>query len=329
MRQEFTIGVWSDTPGDSAVVQSMLGLIGERTGNGWTFTDAPEVDLLLVGKPDIESADSVHRRGVVHGYLLEDAQGRPHGDALTAVRPLRAMPFLDLLLEAARQLKIRRPPPFASLFSAADDAGRGMHHMELAKALHTLRGRATTQGVALLSASGATLATMHFRRKAMVSPHELPSLLDLIHNRVAYIEGRSNLAWEAVCMQRRQTSLDAFCWGLGGDLGMRHGLVPWLQHDTAIRLIGWPDFGQIGADRVGMKLSALLTRTPMTALQMTRKTGFELNQVIGFINSAALCGLVATGSQYVSRPAPLQANPLVEPQQRRSVIARIRKKLGL
>ena len=122
-------------------------------------------------------------------------------------------------------------------------------------------------------------------------------------------------------------SLDALCWKVGATLADSVGLAPWLKSDGVYWLLGWPDFGAIGADRYGMRLSPAMLADPMSPLHLSEKTKVGLREVSSFFNSVSVSGLLIEAVDSAPRPAPVSTPPVNSP--RRSMFSMLRAKLGL
>lgn len=325
-KKEWKVGVWSDSLQDPAVVRSMLSLLGKGTANRWSFSDSSSADLLLLGNssvslPPSQATDSSR----IVARLLEPGESPGGDDVLAVNRPLRAMPFINLLDEAARRLHALRTR--AAVEQEQESASLDQFQPQLAagEALHVLRRVGFAKPMALMSADGSMLAMIDIRSAALASVHGMSELLERIGRQFQRVEPRTENEWEQALPQSPPQSLDVLCWQLGKNLAHRLGLAPWLQKDESYHLASWPDFGAIGNDRVGFKLSAQLTRSPLTPHQLCAAASVSFSEVASFLNSASLCGLLAAGPAAQPRNAPARA-PVPG---RRSMIARLRSRLGL
>lgn len=336
-KKEWKVSVWSDSLQDPAVVRSMLSLLGKGTANRWSFSDPSSADLLLLGNssvflPPSQATDSSR----IVARLLEPGESSGGGDdALSVNRPLRAMPFIDLLDEAARRLHALRTSAALARVQAQQQAQERIEALPdldpspsvlaAAHALHRIRMRRFVTPMALMSADGSMLAMIDIRSAALASVHGMSELLERIGRQFQRVEPRTASNWEQALLQSPRQSLDGLCWQLGKNLAHHFGLAPWLQKDELYRLAHWPDFGAIGNERVGFKLSAQLTRQPLTPHQLCAAASVSFSEVASFLNSASLCGLLAAGPAAQPRNAPARA-PVPE---RLSMIARLRSRLGL
>ena len=323
MAEKLTINVWSDSQEEHAVVRSMLSILGSSTGNEWSFTDSPSADLFLLGNCSTEPR-LVPGSSRVIARFLNAGESQSDDDSLTLARPLRAMPFLDLLNEAARRL---RSMPVVQAFSLSIDPvleSQFQPQLVWAQTLREIRTSGNLRPFALVGLDGAVLALINLSRAAISSSYGGDLHTHLKTNPVTF-EVRSVLQWEQATLNHTPQSLDVLCWRTGSSLSEWNGLAPWLNKNEGYRMIGWPDFGSIGTDSVGIKLSALLAKRSLTPLQLCAGSGVSFSQVTGFLNSASLCGLLA------HMPVP-QASVAVReaaPPERLSMIGRLRQKLGL
>ena len=324
MAEKLTINVWSDSQEERAVVRSMLSILGSSTGEEWCLTDSPSADLFLLGNSSTEPRLVPGRSRVVARFLTA-GESQSDDDSMTLARPLRAMPFLDLLNEAARRL---RSMPVVQAFSLSVDpvlVSQFQPQLVWAQTLREIRTSGNLRPFALVGLDGAVLALINLSRAAISSSYGVGDLHTHLKTNSARFEVRSVLQWEQATQNHTPESLDVLCWRTGSSLSEWNGLAPWLNKNESYRLIGWPDFGSIGTDSVGIKLSALLAKRSLTPLQLCAVSGVSFSQVTGFLNSASLCGLLAHVPVALASLAVSQAAP----PERLSMIGRLRQKLGL
>ena len=326
MTDSWTLSVWSDSPQDQAVVQSMLSLMRGGLTDHWSYGDAATADLLVLGKsssrpPRLDDDDSY-----VVAQLTEPGSTPLVESALKVSRPLRAMPFLDLLHEASSRL---RAIAASQSFPSTDNAPLSVNPVQLllvaGKALFDLRRSRHRQPVAVIADDGSLMAMIDQERGAVASEFNAAQLLNKIGQQFGRLQLHTNHTWNGAQTRWPLHPLDGLCWQLGQKLGQQIGLVPWLQNTTPYRLISWPDFGAIGSDRLGFKLSAQLSHKALTADQLCQVSGVNPQVVAAFLNSTLLCGLLVTAPDSVpAAPAARQPAP-----ERLSMISRLRLKLGL
>lgn len=326
MTDSWTLSVWSDSPQDHAVVQSMLSLMQGGLTDHWSYGDAATADLLVLGKfssrpPRLDEHDSY-----VVAQLTEPGITPLIESALKVSRPLRAMPFLDLLHEASIRLRaIAASPAFPSTDNAPLSVSPDRLQLIAGKALFELRHSRHRQPVAVIADDGSLMAMIDPERGAVASESSAAQLLDRIGQQFGRLQQHTNHTWDGAQSRWSLHALDGLCWQLGQKLGKQIGLAPWLQSTTPYRLISWPDFGAIGSDRIGFKLSAELSLKAMPADQLCQVSGVNPQVVASFLNSVSLCGLLVTAPD--SAPAaPAARQPAPE---RLSMISRLRLKLGL
>ena len=323
MAEKLTINVWSDSQEERAVVRSMLSILGSSTGDEWCLTDSPSADLFLLGNSSTEPRIVPGRSRVVARFLTA-GESQSDENSLTLARPLRAMPFLDLLNEAARRL---RSMPVVQAFSLSIDPvleSQFQPQLVWAQTLREIRTSGNLRPLALVGLDGTVLALINLSRAAISSSYGEDLHTHLKTNTVTF-EVRSVLQWEQATQNHTPRSLDVLCWRTGSSLSEWNGLAPWLNKNEGYRMIGWPDFGSIGTDSVGIKLSALLAKRSLTPLQLCAGSGVSFSQVTGFLNSASLCGLLAH-VPVVQASLAVRQNA---PPERLSMIGRLRQKLGL
>ena len=324
MADKLTINVWSDSQEERSVVRSMLSILSANTGDEWHFTDSPSADLLLLGSSSIEPQSAAGTAHVVARFL-NAGDPPPGGDTLTLTRPLRAMPFLDMLNEAARRL---RALPAVLAFSPTIDPtllNQFQPQLTFAQCMRDVRASGMLRPFALVGADGAELALVNLARAAVSSISGVGELHTQLKTNFVRFEPRTVRDWEQAVVQDTPQSLDVLCWRTGSSLADWNGLVPWLSKNEGYRMIGWPDFGSIGTDSVGIKLSALLVKRSLTPLQLSAASTVSFSQVVSFLNSASLCGLLASAPPAQARVA----TRLAPAPERLSMIGRLRQKLGL
>ncbi len=302
----------------------MLAILGTKAEDEWHFTDSPSADLLLLGNSSVAPRSSGGNAHVVARFL-NVGDPIPDGDTLAVQRPLRAMPFMDLLNEAARRL---RTLPAVQAFSPTIDPAlldKFQPQLSLAQSLRDVRASGMLRPFALVGSDGSAIALVNIARAAISSSYGAGDLHKHLKTNFVRLEPRTVRDWEQAVLDDTPQSLDVLCWRTGNSLADWNGLVPWLKKNESYRMIGWPDFGSIGTDSVGVKLSAILVKRSLTPLQLSAATSVSFSQVVGFLNSASLCGLLAPAPPAQARVA----TRLAPPPERLSMIGRLRQKLGL
>ena len=324
MGHKLTINVWSDSQEERSVVRSMLSILGASVEDEWHFTDSPSADLLLLGNSSVEPRSAAGGAHVV-ARLLNAGDPLPSGDTLVVRRPLRAMPFMDLLNEAARRL--RTLPAVQALSMTIDPTllDQFQAQLSLAQSLHDVRASGILRPFALVGTDGSEVAFMNLARAAFSSSYRMGELLVHLKTNPVRLEPRTVRDWEQAVIQDAPQLLDVLCWRIGNSLADWNGLVPWLKKNENYHMTGWPDFGSIGADSVGVKLSAILVKRSLTPLQLSSASGVSFSQVVSFLNSVSICGLLASAPPAQARVA----TRLAPPPERLSILGRLRQKLGL
>lgn len=125
--------------------------------------------------------------------------------------------------------------------------------------------------------------------------------------------------------QANIVSLEAFMWFCGMQFSTRT-LLPWLATWTGFRLNRWPDFGKLPSTRQHLRLATLLTQQAHTLESLVGNAAVPQDEVVAFLNTAFLCDWLREDS---SVPVPVAAKPPPAPQHAKSIIGRIRARLGL
>lgn len=351
---QWGVSVLSNSPHDGAVVTSMLNLLRASTGDCWIIVEPEKAHFLLIASGMTVSALSGTTAPRVTAQLLEIDEPALGGAGLLIRRPLRAMPFLELLQEVDSRLRelaiplkhfpadvepiptlslsegtteVLTPPTWAPSDSTALGAPTfGVQPPQaLGWCLHSARKGSNSSTIVLIDRDGSELAAINVARASFASVYPLDELVLRIQTGFRKAEMRALSAWDSF-PGGTPLALDLLCWNVGKIIGTQAGLAPWLNGDQAYRVISWPDFGVIGLDRVGMKLSAHLAQKCLTAQQLSSVSGVDLGAVFSFLNSTSLCGLLVAGP--AKQPFVRSASAAELPQQR-SMFTRLRTKLGL
>lgn len=334
------ISVWDGTVTEIALIRSMISLLQGKTDQLWVMGEDSSAGLVLTGNL---ASDRSERKPlpVKTGHRLAAlllAQDDPDvaGAVLCIRRPIRVMPLIELLNEAGKQLAQQRVSGYqpvhtqpVAVFPPASLPTSPL--VAAAQALRQLRKNPTTsRPTALLNNTGGVMAVVHAGPGIVITSLALGELVKSIGQTFRSIQPVGLPPnQQAGLMDIAPQSLDALCWKVGIELLNTAGLASWLNNDTVYRLMGWPDFGAIGADRHGMRLSAAMLAQPMSLLQLSEKTRIGLHEVSGFFNSASVSGLLVEAVDVVLRPAPVSAPTAAVNAPRRSMISMLRSKLGL
>ena len=323
MSNEWTVSVVSEYPEEVAVVRSMLSILQGNCADRWRYVEVDSVDsadLVLMSSRGADGASSQLGNGQVLAQLLSPGEA-PNGGGLALQRPVRAMPFLDFLNTASEQLRsLRNVQPQAS------GPYRSTPLVAVCHALADLRKTSTfRRPLGLVDKTGTQVAAVNANRGAVAVPYGLDETVERLSQDFAQAVPLTARGWEDAIAVNQEQHLDKLCWKLGQELARQEGLACWLRNAPSFRLLAWPDFGAIGTDRAGIRLSAHLSQRVLTPDALALATGLGQEEVVGFLNATSLCGLLVYSSGPVSRPRPLSARP---PEQL-SVIARLRSRLGL
>lgn len=319
----WTLNVSSVAPDEQAVVRSMMALLQGRFADPWSFAEPHEADLFLMRGPDTSTPRRAAGGQFVIVRFLDPSDPRPVDDTLTVERPLRAMPFLELLNEAGRrlgELKARAGP------QSTPSRGDGTKPMFAAARLHQLRVIGPQAGTAaLVAADGSELAIVLPNRGVVASLLPFSTLLEQLDKSFEpFLPLRELNQRQSLVVEHHSQPFDGLCWLAGVALARSAGLAPWLNKDDAYRLVAWPDFGVIGADESGFRLSAILAKRAMTPASLASATRLTFEQVASFLNAASICRLLVKGELQTTGKADAGPTPT-----QRSLIGRLRAKLGL
>ncbi len=317
----------------------MMTLLSGKTDQEWVPGEDSSRGLVLTGNAVSDSGHNAlpTKTGArVLALLLSQDDPEVGGVALSIRRPIRVMPLIELLNEAGKRLaeQASAEPTFVRtqpMTTFPPGTPQVSPHIATAHVLRELRQNPkTAQPTALMNNAGMVIAVVH------VGPGTVTATLPL--DDLAKVMAQSFTASKPLAMVPNAEvrlkdvapqSLDALCWKIGAGLVNSIGLAPWLKDDVVYRLLSWPDFGAIGADRYGMKLSAAMLANAMSPIQLSEKTKVALQDVNSFFNSVSVSGLLSEVEGSALRPAPLPTTPAAANAPRRSMFSMLRSKLGL
>lgn len=142
------------------------------------------------------------------------------------------------------------------------------------------------------------------------------------------IEPASDAALQAAAASGKSVPLLRLWWQAA--LAAHPGILPdGVTPDTPVALHRWPDLGAVGHQPHYAALCARITRSALAPAELARQSGIHADTVADFLRASAFCGYLEirpaadTPSALATEPAP--AEPAAQP----SLIARIKKRLGL
>ncbi len=125
------------------------------------------------------------------------------------------------------------------------------------------------------------------------------------------------------------TSAEGLLWAIGITRS-RNTLLQRLYETRPYRLQRWPDFGLIGRRSLDLRCAALLTQRELTPSNLSQLSGMPLSVIGGFLNAAALCGLLEAGSATAQVPNTTRGiNADSPPSRLGGMLRRIRQALAL
>jgi hypothetical protein len=330
------VSVWGGSPTEDALIRSLVHLLLGRTNDAWTVGEQATVGLVLIGNA-AEASLPVPTGPRVSAEILKSNESASVGVTLTITRPIRVLPLIDLLNEAGNRLRAESAHHFQQalvmpqIMVTPTPAVQFSSAISAAQTLQNLRQQAgMVESTALLTATGAVIAVIHVGPGVVFSTLPLNELVTALEQQFQDSKPLSSLGVDVSgLIELPPQSLDALCWKIGASLVNSVGLAPWLHITATYRMLGWPDFGAIGVDRHGLKLSAAMLAKPISPELLHEKTQLSLTDVFSFFNSASVSGLIAAAIDATAKPvsAPPPTVAVVAP--RRSMIALLRSKLGL
>lgn len=320
-----------------SLIRSMISLLDGRTEHKWVVGEDASAGLVLVGNGAADQLERkplpVKRGARLAALLLSQDDPDMGGAALCIRRPIRVMPLIELLNEAGKQLAQQRTADYQPVHTQpiAVFPPAPMPTLPLVAAAQALRelrqNPKASRPTALLNSAGEVVAVVHAGPGIVIASLALSELVKSIEQTFSGVQSVGLPPnQQAGLMGIAPQSLDSLCWKVGIGLANTAGLAPWLNSNCVYRLTGWPDFGAIGADRHGMRLSAAMLAQPMSLVQLSEKTRIGVPEVSSFFNSASVSGLLV---EAVPRPAPKSAPTAAVLAPRRSMISMLRSKLGL
>jgi len=304
----------------------MLALLQGQTRELWQWATGNEpADLLIIGSRDIEPASLSTARG--HGRLCAASGSRVEAGDLELPQPLRPRTLAGLLDHAS--ITLDQPSPASP--SRAESAERNLSDPDaitqtLADLLYSITQRPTTdQEATTIDLDGRALMCIDPSRSRV----RLASVADAI-KAACRRDARVHAARPDDLPHTDAQPLAPVLWSIG--LAHDQALVAPIRSIDSVIARRWPDFGRLPHRREHMRLTAHLSRQPMSTDQLTAVAEVPAPVVIGFVNAMLLGGLASIS------PANIQARqePLIRirsqpaaPVARSALLARIRARLGL
>lgn len=259
-------------------LKETLLLLRGKTFDRWEYSDELIADVVVYDESNALAQAMVRRAN--SGQMLFSSSGSDeHGFSLRppfgASRLIRCLDHASQQLGASSASAEERGDSLAQRLDTAMRAP-GM----LAVAIHT-------QGLSGLIKPGS--GTLHWPQA--MSVEETAALLS------GTVEVRKLSAADLPTLLRIEaeatvtTPAESLLWAIGVTRSKNTLLQ---RFDTAhcYRLQRWPDFGVLGRRSLDLRCAALLTQRELSLSSLSLLAGMPLGVIGGFLNAAALCGLL-------------------------------------
>ena len=294
---------------DAAVMASMIGLLQGRTAMQWTLTTPNLADFLVVGPEPVQAVlTSWQASGKPWVAVVRSGDARPP-TAHTLQLPMRMFPLLTLLeeLEDLVVVQTLAPAPVGNaqpVNSANWQFPSLLHQAKLATAYGSWRRAGQLYVRDDASAFACEQADFEALRRGELSLTRFEQSLP---------EPPAN------CAKR---PIEELMWFIGWWADSQQ-LAPWLAAHAHHRLRQWPDFGNLQASQIQLRLASMVVARAWTVDELVDGHGFAREQVTRFMNAASLSGLLIE-----SVPAPKLIAPKANGFLAR-LVENMRSRLGL
>lgn len=291
---------------DQVLLRSMLGLLPGHTTDEWTFGSADEpADLVIVH--DEADMPPAWRSGNGSAGLL--VAGRRADADLVFPFPLRPRNLAEFLDEASRRLDGGQPPSSSTRQAPT-----------LAELLFRHQASPPASGaLVFLAADDDELFTLCRSGLHVRDPDRVVALAERCDIAVRPRDDcHGAVHGEAV-------PGDLLRWKVG--LASTHRLVIGPGPRSRLRLLQWPDFGQLPHRSDHVRMTAHLARQPLAPTELADRTGCPTADAIGLANALLMQGCVQVTVDSAPASAPDSTRPV--PARPPGLLTRIRARLGL
>lgn len=318
------LGTQGLTLREELLLMTMLRLVRPSNASGqmhWHFVSDQPCDVCVGTTPKPHN-------GTLHVLALH--HGDPDaGERLSLHFPLRVAAVEALIDQVERRLTQEPRPqpqpqvlPAPALPTGAGDADPSLVSPALRFADQVQRELAAGREIVELSVPGKSplLVIECWRRQFLLPAERAPAQstdawLPAIEPLLSHCEFRHpvGLRDRYLTLPAPRRTVERLLWGLGMLTRGPH-LLAALAGRQRFQLKHWPDFGALGTPGRFIKLAALLVRQSSTLAELAATSKMPREELIGFINACALCGLLkpaagADGAVEAARQAPATALP--------------------
>ncbi len=270
---------------DELLVRSLLKVVNMRTTEAWLFHEEIDADVALCNPDSALSMMTLKKAGsagqlcipVVHDVAQE--QSAP----LVLRAPIRSSDFIEVLNQASAQLQqatsLRRAP-------SADGNDEPLAH-----ALFRLRLQAAATHVRI-GIGGATLI-VDLKTRRLGSTHALndDELLMIGQERMFQLQVIDEVDGGAALQQTRHIQSIDRLWWLSGMHSAAAGAAT-ISADRRYQLRRWPDAGRLPMESFHLRMTAVLTRGAMTALQLAEAVKRPTSDALAYLAGCSMLGLL-------------------------------------
>ncbi len=306
---------------DEILLRSMLALLDGQTREHWQLAKGDEqADLVIIGCADAEpvTVTAARRRARLCATVPVRFE---HGD-LELPQPLRPRSLATLLDNASLALT---PPRDAPAFAQATRSGRDQdgNKPTLADLLYSLMQQPPAdQDAIVVELDSRALMRIDVARGRV----QLDSAADVIHA-AARCDAHARAAGRDEHVHLNAQPLTPLLWSVG--LAHQHALVAPARAIDSIIARRWPDFGRLPHRGDHLRMTAHLSRQPMSTDQLATVADVPAPVAIGFVNAMLLGGLASLSPANIQQPLAALVQPAPAPVARSALFARIRARLGL
>jgi hypothetical protein len=302
-RPKLSIGVINADTQQTALLASMLRVIGNMAVAEWEVTDAASAHVLVVPEErTADLADFGFREGGLPLVVSTkaDVKGTPR-PPIVVEAPLRVIPFLHALNEASARLQ--------SIAGSADVNNLTRRMTVLRQHAQSDPEAAEREGALVdllvevvdqqrawqIQTSHGAITIFPAGRKVATEGFETGSPFDLLtfDTPARMTQLRSVTPEHRPIRQGSLIELDELLWKIGVGSGKRGLLAPLLA-SAPLRLRRVPDFGRLGYHVAHMRAATLLANQRVAPAELYRKVGIPSGYATAFLNACYLCNLLVT-----------------------------------
>jgi hypothetical protein len=300
------------------LIHSMFNLMQGGLSADWVETDIEQADVVFsLPINDFLLGAGPQADGRIRIALIESG-GRLDGSDFALKIPLQIM-HLRRSLELVTQTLAEQP----ILLPRIDAARASREHWLMAESLRTVLGD---------NKSGQIYAAHWKDNKALwLSPAQSLYWCDDEGLERLRVGSLPISTWQPATPDNsgyESRSAQQLAWLVGLHTETKE-LAPWLNTTASYRIDHWPDFGLIGYDQTGLKISSRLAAEAWTAEQLAASLRIDIATTHRYLNACSLIGVLRSVS--ATLPGNTAENTHLSSQSSfmRSLVGAIRLRIGL